>query len=97
MDRRLKSEVEKAARILKEAGAREVFIFGSAAEGRGRQGSDIDFAVRGIPPRLFFEAVGKLVISLSSDFDLVDLEEQSPFVCFGTKSVSRSVQGTEPH
>jgi predicted nucleotidyltransferase len=55
----LEIRIREAAASLKEAGAREVFLFGSAARGALREGSDIDLAVAGLPPRFFFRAVDK--------------------------------------
>jgi hypothetical protein len=41
--------------VLKEHGAREVYLFGSAATDKMREGSDVDLAVTGLPPERFFE------------------------------------------
>lgn len=41
-------DIKKAIEILKENGAKEVFIFGSIANGKFNINSDIDIAVRGI-------------------------------------------------
>ena len=46
--------VDKAASALKAAGAKEVYVFGSASKGRMRPNSDIDIAVSGLPPEVFF-------------------------------------------
>jgi len=56
MDDKMKKLIERAAEALKTAGAREVYLFGSAATGTAREGSDIDLAVSGIPPEKFLEA-----------------------------------------
>jgi predicted nucleotidyltransferase len=45
--------VEKAASVLKAAGAREVYAFGSALRGELRENSDLDLAVSGLPPEAF--------------------------------------------
>jgi predicted nucleotidyltransferase len=50
--------IDRAAMVLKAAGAREVYVFGSAAHGLMRQNSDIDLAVSGLPPELFYRAGG---------------------------------------
>jgi len=75
----IKRDVEAAVKILREAGAREVFIFGSAGHGTERPDSDLDLAVKGLPPEKFFEAMGTMVFELSRTFDLVDLDERNPF------------------
>ncbi|MGY4706933.1 nucleotidyltransferase family protein [Candidatus Bipolaricaulota sp. J31] len=62
-------------RILKECGARRVFLFGSVARGEERPGSDVDLACEGLHPERFFEALGKLLLCTGRDIDLVDLDE----------------------
>lgn len=44
-------DIKKATNILKENGAKEVFIFGSIANGKFNEHSDIDIAVRGLEPK----------------------------------------------
>ena len=55
MNDKMKQLIEKAARVLKAAGAREVYVFGSAARGAMQEGSDVDIAVSGLPPEIFFK------------------------------------------
>jgi len=74
-----KRDIENAARILKEAGCREVFLFGSLAEGTSRKGSDIDLAVRGCPPERFFHVFGRLLLELENPVDLIDLDRGDDF------------------
>lgn len=82
MDETIQRDIETAARILREAGATEVFVFGSAAEGKLRPDSDIDLAVRGIPPEKFFRAIGMAMRAISRDLDLIDLDEENLFTEF---------------
>ncbi len=79
MDAKLRKRIEAAAAALKAAGAREVYLFGSAARGVMRDDSDIDFAVRGLPPERFFRAMGQAADILQCELDLVDLDEGNPF------------------
>ena len=79
MDKELKELIRKAAEILKEAGAREVYLFGSAARGTPRQDSDIDLAVSGLPAEKFFQAMGQAADILQRPLDLVDLDEDNLF------------------
>ena len=79
MDNATQSEVEKVARILLQAGAREVFLFGSAAHGKERAESDLDLAVRGLPPERFFVAMSAIAFAISVPFDLIDLDDKNPF------------------
>jgi predicted nucleotidyltransferase len=71
--------IEEAAAVLKSAGAREVYLFGSAARGTMGEGSDVDIAVSGLPPELFFQAMGKAADILERPLDLIDLDETTPF------------------
>ncbi len=71
--------VRQAAATLKQCGARHVYLFGSAATGTMREGSDIDMAVEGLPPDVFFGAMARACQVLGRSLDLVDLDEPSPF------------------
>jgi len=44
------ADIRRAVEILKEGGCAEVHVFGSVAEDRVLEGSDLDLAVRGCPP-----------------------------------------------
>jgi uncharacterized protein len=79
MGEELKSLIQKAAAVLKEAGAKEVFLFGSTAVGKIRENSDIDMAVSGLPPEAFFKAMGEAADILGRPLDLIDLDEENPF------------------
>jgi predicted nucleotidyltransferase len=71
--------VKLAAQALIAAGAREVYLFGSAATGTMREDSDIDLAVTGLPDEVFFRAMGKAEDILQCPLDLVDLDEDNLF------------------
>jgi len=75
----LKRRIERAAEALRKEGAREVYVFGSAATGRLREGSDVDLAVSGLPPRRYLEALGAAIDILQRPVDLVDLDQDTPF------------------
>lgn len=79
MNEKLKDLLERAAAALKAAGAREVYLFGSAATGPMREDSDIDLAVSGLPPEKFFQAMGEARNILQRPLDLVDLDEGNLF------------------
>ena len=68
-----------AARILKAAGSREVYVFGSAAKGGVEKANGIDFAISGLPPERFFPAMGRVQMALPRQIDLVDLDEDNSF------------------
>jgi predicted nucleotidyltransferase len=79
IDEDMKALVEKAVRVLKAAGAETVHLFGSAARGGLREGSDVDLAVSGLPPEVFFRAMSRAGDALGCPLDLVDLDEDTPF------------------
>jgi predicted nucleotidyltransferase len=72
--------IDKAAEVLKTFGATEVYLFGSVGKGTDTEHSDLDLAVSGIPPKVFFKAMGSTLNVLKREFDLVDLDEKTPFV-----------------
>ncbi|OGG51488.1 MAG: hypothetical protein A3F84_08670 [Candidatus Handelsmanbacteria bacterium RIFCSPLOWO2_12_FULL_64_10] len=71
--------IVQAAAALRAAGAREVYVFGSAASGTTREDSDVDLAVSGLPPQVFFKAMGEAGDILRRPVDLIDLDEENPF------------------
>lgn len=75
----MKQLIERAAQSLKGAGAREVYLFGSAARGQMREDSDIDLAVSGLPPERFYRAGAAAEDVLGQSLDLIDLDEITPF------------------
>lgn len=78
----LQEDIGRGVQILKEGGCAEVYLLGSIAEGRSHAGSDIDFAVRGCPPELFFKLQGKLLVELARSADLIDLDVDSDLAAF---------------
>ena len=71
-----KEDIEKAVKILKEHGAKEVFIFGSIANGTFTENSDIEIVVKGLKAKLFYRIASILMFELENEFDLIDLEGQ---------------------
>jgi predicted nucleotidyltransferase len=69
-----------AAELFRSMGARRVFVFGSAVKGRLRPESDVDLAVEGLPPAVYFKAVSKATDILDRPVDLVDLDDRTPIV-----------------
>lgn len=72
-------DINRAVKILKEAGCTDIFVFGSLAEGEVREGSDVDLAVRGCPSGQFFHVWGKLLLELDHLVDLVDMDQGDDF------------------
>ena len=75
----IQSDIIKAAEILKLAGCSECYIFGSVSKGQANDKSDIDIAVRGLPPEKFFYVYGQLSMLISRAIDLIDLDDGSRF------------------
>lgn len=82
MSEDLERAIRIAAEVLKAEGAREVYLFGSLAKGRERPESDIDLAVSGLPPKRFFHAMARAHEAAGRTLDLIDLDDNSPFVQF---------------
>lgn len=71
--------LRQGAEILRSAGAREVYVFGSAATGRMHEHSDVDLAVSGLPPKVYFKTLARLAQLFERSVDLVLLEDNTPF------------------
>lgn len=69
-------DIKKATQILKENGAKEVFIFGSIANGKFNENSDIDIAVKGLNEKDFYKVASMLMFELKNEFDLIDLDDK---------------------
>jgi predicted nucleotidyltransferase len=80
MTTRERDGVIKAAKLFIELGASGVFVFGSAVRGELRSDSDIDMAVSGLPPRVYFSAVSLASDLVGRPVDLVDLDDESRLV-----------------
>ena len=74
------SVLRAVADLLVSLGATEVFVFGSATKDRLRPESDVDLAVAGLPPTVYFSAVSKASNLLGRAVDLVDLDDPTPLV-----------------
>jgi len=72
------AEKETIAECARKYGARAVLLFGSALH-CDRDYADIDLAVDGVDPGLFFKFYGELLRHLTKPVDLVDLSERSSF------------------
>ena len=55
-----------------------IYLFGSSLD-RNSGYNDIDLAVKGIKPEVFFKFYGELLRNLSKPVDLVDLSKKSLF------------------
>jgi predicted nucleotidyltransferase len=73
------SLIRRATSELKSAGAREIYVFGSAAKGTADPVSDLDLAVSGLPPAVFYRVGARLSDLLGRPVDLIDLDASTPF------------------
>jgi predicted nucleotidyltransferase len=71
--------IQRAAAELKTAGAREIYVFGSAAKGTGNAASDLDLAVSGLPPSVFYRMGARVSDLIGRSVDLIDLDINTPF------------------
>jgi Nucleotidyltransferase domain. len=55
-----------------------IYLFGSSLD-RNSEPNDIDLAVKGMRPEVFFKFYGELLRSISKPVDLVDLSKKSLF------------------
>jgi len=62
----------------KKFGVKEIYLFGSSLDNE-EEANDIDLAVRGVSPSLFFDFYGKLLRYLSKPVDIVNLSKESRF------------------
>lgn len=84
----LRHDVDQAIGYLKSVGCTEIFLFGSVAVGDFSDTSDLDIAVRGIRPSVFFEVYGELMSRVSRPVDLIDLDLQQRF---GSQLIAHAV------
>ena len=82
MDEELRKSIERAAAVLKEFGAHEVYVFGSASTGTMREDSDVDLAVVGLPPGVYFDAMGGAREALGRELDLINLDDENLFTAY---------------
>ncbi len=80
MTTREREAIAKAASLFIGLGASQVFVFGSAVKGQLRPDSDIDMAVSGLPPRVYFKAISQASDLIGRPVDLVDLDDDSALV-----------------
>lgn len=71
--------IQRAAAELKSAGAREVYVFGSAAKGTDDAAGDLDLAVSGLPPSVFYRMGARVSDLIGRSVDLIDLDINTPF------------------
>ena len=77
-----KKDIENAVIILKKYDCSGIYIFGSIVNGNFNETSDIDIAVKGIRPELFFKAYSELSFNLNHSIDLINMDTKKKFSNF---------------
>ncbi|ODS41093.1 hypothetical protein BEH94_08580 [Candidatus Altiarchaeales archaeon WOR_SM1_SCG] len=73
-----KKDKDIITRCAKKYRVSSIYLFGSALD-ENSEYNDIDLAVKGIKPEVFFKFYGELLRHLSMPVDLVDLSKKSLF------------------
>jgi uncharacterized protein len=73
-----KTEMKTISEIARKYKIGKILLFGSAAEGSVY--NDIDIAVSGIEPELFFSFYGEVLMALSKPVDIINLDHETSFV-----------------
>lgn len=72
---RLVACLPHARDLLLRSGAKRVWLFGSLAMNEGRENSDVDLAVEGLPASAFFDVLSELMAVFAGPVDLVRIED----------------------
>lgn len=67
------NELNKAVEIARKYGVGKLYLIGSALHKESGKVKDYDFAVKDVPPGIFFKFYGELMRVLSKNVDLIDL------------------------
>lgn len=73
------SYVSEVVSLLKNAGATEVYVFGSLARGQLMEHSDVDIAVSGLPKGVLYRLIAEATEILDRPVDLVELDKDNSF------------------
>ena len=74
----LETDRSAIVEVANRYGVRQVLLFGSSLD-QDKDTTDIDIAVDGIAPGLFFKFYGELIFKLSKPLDVVDLSMNNSF------------------
>jgi len=75
----LRDAISAAAEILLHDGCKEVYLFGSVANGTFNKDSDVDLATVGLPKEKFFSSYGRILSQVRARVDLVALDYNQDF------------------
>jgi hypothetical protein len=68
----IRTDVEKARKVLKKFGCREIYLCNSAHPAAHKGKPEIDLGVKGLEPQIFFHAYGELCFELEHKVRLSD-------------------------
>ena len=74
---KFRTDIAKASEILTDYGCTEIYVFGSVANGKFNDKSDIDMAVRGLKDEYYFKVLAELGNALVAEVDLIDLDDET--------------------
>ena len=72
------SDLARGVEVLRGFGANRVWLFGSALETPDDVG-DLDLACEGLPDKVFYRALSRLMDAMRMPVDLVDLSQDTRF------------------
>jgi hypothetical protein len=76
------TKVRRAEEVLREAGAREVYVFGGELERGSRNIKDVRYAVRGLPPEVYYDTLARIWDAIDVFPVVQNLESADPFTRF---------------
>jgi predicted nucleotidyltransferase len=74
-----RKDIEIATNLLKDAGCRSIYLFGSLVTGKSHAESDIDIGIKGLPVGKFFETCAKVYFAIDNNVDIIDFDSNADF------------------
>lgn len=71
-----KTELDSAVELARKYKVGQLFLIGSALYRPPEEIEDYDFAVRNVPPGVFFKFYGELMMAMPKRTDLIDISGQ---------------------
>ena len=74
-----RTDIKKAAELLKNEGCESVYLFGSLVTGKINDNPDIDIRIKGLPDGKFFKLYSRLYFDFDTKIDLIDFDTNNDF------------------
>lgn len=87
----VEGKLTELVRIFADHDIREAYVFGSTANATARLESDVDMAVAGCPPEVFYRLGAKLERVLGLPLDLIDLDRAPRDFATAVRSSGRRI------